>query len=116
MSSERRQTRRYEVNWQGTLTCLFPNYQADVTVRVSEISLTGARISIEKLQVGPHHLVLESDTGRFTLTVDLAERDVKIPISIIWYSMTKDELYFNLGVLFLNHEDRGSIQDALKAL
>ncbi len=97
---ERRRKERFIVNWPGTLICLFPNYEEEVRVKVSEISATGARLELENLKVGPYHIVVGSDSSRFTLKLNLPDGTVSTPIRIVWYSMDEGKRHFNIGVLF----------------
>ncbi|MHC1725522.1 MAG: PilZ domain-containing protein [Syntrophobacteraceae bacterium] len=98
--SERRQRERFQVQWQGTLTCLFPNHEEKVDVKISEISATGARLELETLKLGPYHIVVGSEQSRFTLNVSLPEGVISTSVRIVWYSMDEEKLRFNVGVLF----------------
>ncbi len=114
---ERRQSKRYDVDWLGTLTCVFPNREENIDVKVSEISLTGARLQIEKLRVGPYHLVVGSESSQYTLNIRLPEGMViSTPARIVWYSMDEENRHFNVGVLFLQSADgsRAMIEEVLK--
>jgi hypothetical protein len=108
---ERRRSERFNVSWTGTLTCYFPGHMEDIEIKVVEISTGGARLEVKSLEVGQNHLVLGSETSRFTLKVSLPEYAVSVPIRIIWYSTAQEKHVFNLGVLFLetSTEVRGTI-------
>ena len=87
--------------WTGTLTCFFPNHEENVDVRVTEVSTTGARLELETLKVGSYHIVIGSESSRFTLKVSLPEAALWTPVRIVWYSTDQEKDLFNLGVMFL---------------
>jgi PilZ domain len=113
---ERRQKKRFNVDWLGTLTCVFPNREENIDVKVSEISATGARIQLAKLRVGPYHLVVGSESSQYTLNLNLPEGIVSTPARIVWYSMDEENRHFNVGVLFPQPTDgsRSEIEEILK--
>jgi hypothetical protein len=100
--TEKRQTVRLRVAWAGTLTCLFPNHEENVEVRVTEVSATGARLELKSLKAGPYHIVIGSESSRFTLKVSLPEAALWTPVRIVWYSTDQEKDSFNLGVMFLH--------------
>jgi c-di-GMP-binding flagellar brake protein YcgR len=98
---ERRRAERYKVGWTGKLTCYFPDHEENIEVSVVEVSSGGARLEVETLQVGQYHLVIGSESSRFTLKVNLPEYAISVPVRIIWYSTAREKDAFNLGVIFL---------------
>ena len=98
--TERRQTERHPVEWPGILTCLFPSHEEDVAVRISEISITGARLELDSLRIGPYHIVVSSESSEFTLHVKEPGIHMSAPVQIIWYSMDEVKQGFSVGVLF----------------
>jgi hypothetical protein len=98
---ERRRAERFKVGWTGKLTCYFPDHEENIDIRVVEVSSEGARLEVETLRVGQYHLVIGSESSRFTLKVSLPEYALSVPIRIIWYSTDQERDTFNLGVLFL---------------
>ncbi|MGO9019046.1 MAG: PilZ domain-containing protein [Syntrophobacteraceae bacterium] len=100
--TDKRKAERFKVAWNGTLTCLFPNHEEDVEVRVTEVSTAGARLELKTLKVGPHHIVIGSESSRFTLKVSLPEGAIWTPVRIVWYSTDQEKDSFNLGVMFLH--------------
>ena len=115
LDRDRRQSERYRVGWSGTLTCIFPNYEEDVVVRVIEVSSIGARLELETLKVGPHNIVIGSESNRFTLKVSLPDAALWTPIRIVWYSTDQDKDSFRVGVMFLqtSEEHRAAIEKLL---
>lgn len=112
----RRQRPRFKVGWAGTLTCLFPDHEENVEVRVTEVSTTGARLELKSLKVGPHHIVVGSESSRFTLKVGLPEAALWTPVRIVWYSTDQEKDLFNVGVMFLQTtEERRAVIEKLVA-
>jgi len=118
LKQERRRKERFKVGWAATLTCFLPNREENVAVRVTEVSATGARLELEKLEVGPYHIVIGSESIRFTLKVSLPEAALSAPVKIVWYSTDQERNTFNLGVFFLqtSEELRTTIERLLADL
>ena len=113
---DRRSEERFKVAWAGTLTCFFPDHQEDIDVRVTEVSSKGARLELETLKAGSYHIVIGSESSRFTLKVSLPEAALSTPVRIIWYSTDQERDIFNLGVFFLQtSEERRSTIDKILA-
>ncbi len=100
--TDKRQAERFKVGWAGTLTCLFPNHEENVDIRVTEVSTTGARLELKTLKIGSYHIVIGSESSRFTLKVSLPEAALWAPVRIVWYSTDQEKDSFNLGVMFLH--------------
>ncbi len=100
-SRERRHSERFKVGWAGTLTCLFQNYEENVDVLVTEVSAHGARLELKTLKVGPYHIVIGSESSRFTLKVSLPDAALWTPVRIVWYSTDQERDLYNVGVMFL---------------
>ncbi|HYA40523.1 MAG TPA: PilZ domain-containing protein [Syntrophobacteraceae bacterium] len=115
LGKERRQSERFKVGWVGTLTCLFQNHEENVEVRVAEVSSTGARLELETLRIGQHHIVIGSESSRFTLKVNLPEAALLTPVRIVWYSTDQEKDLFNVGVVFVqtSEDRRASIEKLL---
>ena len=116
LSRDRRSAERFKVGWAGTLTCLFPNHEENVQVRVTEVSSTGARLELRSLQIGHYSIVIGSESCRFTLKVSHPEAALSIPVRIVWYSTDQERGVFVLGVLFLktSSEIQKTIRSILK--
>jgi len=114
-NKDRRRSERFKVGWAGTLTCLFPNHEENVEVRVREVSATGARLELKTLKVGPYHIVIGSEASRFTLKVSLPDAALWAPVRIVWYSTDQDKDLFNVGVMFvqISEERRMTIEKIL---
>ncbi len=115
LGTDKRQTERFKVAWTGTLTCLFPNHEENVEVRVTEVSSAGARLELKTLRIGPYHIVIGSESSRFTLKVSLPEAAIWTPVRIVWYSTDQEKDLFNLGVMFL-HASEGHLAAIKKLL
>jgi hypothetical protein len=112
---DRRRAERFKVGWLGTLTCLFPNHEENVEVRVTEVSSTGARLELNTLKIGQYNIVIGSESSRFTLKVSLPETALWTPVRIVWYSTDQEKDLFNVGVMFVqtSEERRASIERLL---
>ena len=112
LSKDRRRSERFKVGWSGTLTCLFPNHEEDLDVRVLEVSAVGARLELETLTAGPYNIVIGSESSRFTLKVSLPDAALWTPVRIVWYSTDRDKDLFRVGVMFLqtSEEHRAAIE------
>ena len=106
LGKDKRQAQRFKVRWAGTLTCLFPDHEQDVEAGVTEVSAGGARLELKSLEVGPYHIVIGSESSRFTLKVSLPEAAISVPVRVVWYSTDQERDLFNLGVMFLQSEER----------
>ena len=99
--SERRRSRRYEVEWPGILHCLFPTLEESVGVTITEISATGARLVLDRLQIGPYNIALRHELPTLALSTTLPEGSFNVPvIKIRWYDMDHETRLFRLGVAF----------------
>lgn len=113
---ERRRYRRYKVEWNGSLRCVFPDSEEDLQIRVTEVSSTGARLALDRLQIGPHHLVVGNAHPNFELSVLLPEGLFMAPIGIRWYNWDENERCFSLGVEFsrVEEESRSILKHAME--
>jgi len=115
LGGERRQSERFKVAWVGTLTCLFQNHEENVEVKVTEVSPAGARLELKALNIGQYHIVIGSESSRFTLKVSLPEAALWTPVKIVWYSTDQEKDLFSVGVMFVqtSEERRASIEKLL---
>jgi hypothetical protein len=104
-SKNRRHNERFRVKWAGTLTCLFPSQEENVNVKVTEVSVAGARLELQTLKVGPYNIVVGSELTRFTLKVSLQAAVLWTPVRIVWYSTDQERDLFNVGVMFMPTSD-----------
>lgn len=112
----RRQAERFKVEWTGVLTCVFPNHEENVDVKVTKVSANGARLELQSLKVGPYHIVVGSESIRFTLKVSLPDAALWTPVRIVWYNTDQDRDLFNVGVMFVQtSEDLRSTIERLLA-
>ena len=101
----RRKEPRFRVAWPAKLTCHLADLVESVETRVSEVSMNGARLQLKSLEVGAHHIVVESESIRFTLKVDLPTAAFCAPVNIVWYSSGREKDSFDVGVMFLQSSD-----------
>lgn len=101
----RRKEPRFRVGWSATLTCYSADREESVEVKVAEVSVNGARLQLRSLKIGPDHIVVGSESIRFTLKVNLPETAFSAPVSIIWYSSGREKDSFDVGVMFLQKSD-----------
>ena len=115
LGNNKRQTERFKVAWTGTLTCLFPNHEENVEVKVTEVSTTGPA-RIKNADIRPLSYSGVSESSRFTLKVSLPEAAIWTPVRIVWYSTDQEKDLFNLGVMFLHasEEHRAAIKRLLE--
>ena len=105
-NTNRRKEPRFRVGWTATLTCYSADHEENVEARVTEISMNGARLQLKSLQVGPHHIVIGSESIRFTLKLSRPETAFSAPVSIVWYSSGREKDSFDIGVMFLQSSDK----------
>ena len=99
----RRKEPRFRVAWPATLTCHLAGQVASVETRVTEVSSNGARLQMESLEVGSNHIVVASESIRFTLKVNRPTAAFCAPVSIAWYSSGREKDSFDVGVMFLQN-------------
>ena len=61
-----------------------------------------------------YHIVIGSESSRFTLKVSLPEAALSTPVRIVWYSTDQERDTFNLGVMFLQTSEE--LQRAIERL
>lgn len=109
---DRRKEPRFRVGWSATLTCYLADHEESVEARVTEVSMNGARLQLNSLDIGPHHIVVGGESIRFTLKVSLPEAAFSAPVSIVWYSSGREKNSFDVGVMFAqsSKERRAAIE------
>jgi c-di-GMP-binding flagellar brake protein YcgR len=115
---ERRYSKRYKIEWDATLHCVFPDCKETLQVRVVEVSLTGGRLAVEKLQVGGYHLFIGNSQRELNLSISLPKGLIETPVEIRWYKWDEVERNFDVGVEFmsLEKEERSILKDSVKNL
>ena len=99
--TERRRSRRFEVVWPAALRCSFPNLDETVGVTVTQISATGARLLIERLQVGPYNIAQRNELSTLALAAALPAGTFEVPvIKVRWYDTDNETRFFRMGVAF----------------
>lgn len=99
---DRRRNKRYPVQWKGCLNCTFTpsGFQGTLAVDIVDISLRGARLNVERLQVGPYHLVVCDEAPQLILEISLPEAIIHTSARICWSRLLDEERTFALGVEF----------------
>ncbi|MGC9196629.1 MAG: PilZ domain-containing protein [Syntrophobacteraceae bacterium] len=97
----RRKEPRFRVGWSATLTCRLADREESVEVKVTEVSLNGARLLLKSLKIGPHHIVAEGESLRLTLKVNLTQGAFVASVRVIWYSTSREKGSFDVGVIFM---------------
>ena len=101
---ERRQNKRRKVAWEASLFCRFMNLNQTVPVTVAEVSLSGARLHLDSMQVGPYHLVVGETPVECELAIDVPQGLVKSNVEFRWYNQAQAEGLFVVGAEFVNME------------
>jgi hypothetical protein len=99
--TERRYQKRRSVEWEGQLRCFFDDYEKTIPVEVNSISLGGASISLDGMQVGPYHLVIGDGTGRFELSIPKTEGMITGSIEFRWFNFDDRKGRFVAGIEFI---------------
>lgn len=109
---------RHAIHWHATLHCSFPEHEQSMPVEVLEISSKGARLQIQKLQVGPYHLFVGDPSARFSLAFSLPEGTVEAPIEFLWYNLDEAKRSFLVDVDFTAMPDatKSALKKAIKHL
>lgn len=111
---ERRRSKRQTVEWNGLLHYHLSGKEERVDVKVSEISHEGARLHLERLQIGPYHLLIGDSPEEFRLSMSLPEGPLTVPVAFRWFNQDEENHRFIVGVEFqeLNDEDRKKLRKA----
>jgi hypothetical protein len=109
---------RHAIHWHANLNCSFPEYQNSVPVEVLEISSRGARLQINKLQVGPYHLFVGDPSARFSLAFTLPEGTVEAPLQFVSYKLDDTQRVFLVDIDFAGMPDatKSALKKAIKRL
>lgn len=102
---ERRRSKRLKVEWNALLNCVFPGCEENLETKVLETSLTGAKLALERLQIGSYHLVVGNSDPKFKLTIPLQEGSFVSPVAIRWYNWSDEERCFSVGVEYICPEE-----------
>ncbi len=109
---------RHTIHWHATMHCSFPEYEQNVPVEVLEISSKGARLRVEKLQVGPYHLFVGDPLAKFSLAFSLDDGAVEAPVEFLWYNLEEGKRTFLVDVDFAAMPDatKSALKKAIKQL
>ncbi|MFP4033612.1 MAG: hypothetical protein ACLFRG_10260 [Desulfococcaceae bacterium] len=117
---ERRNGRRYPVNWSGALIVDSADLREIQPVRIADLSASGARFLIPRVYFRGRYLLSERRAARLMLRMELPETphgDASSwvqRISVRWYRWSVSEKAFEIAVEFidLSHASR-KLLDAL---
>ncbi|MHC1742285.1 MAG: hypothetical protein AB9873_04520 [Syntrophobacteraceae bacterium] len=109
---------RHAIHWHATMHCSFPEFEQNVPVEVLEISSKGARIRVERLQVGPYHLFVGDPLAKFSLAFSLKDGAVEAPVEFLWYNIDEERRSFLVDVDFVSMTDatKSAIKKVIKQL
>lgn len=109
---------RHAIHWHATMHCSFPEYEENMPVEVLEISNKGARLRVERLQVGPYHLFVGDPLAKFSLAFSLDDGAVEAPIEFLWYNLEEGKRTFLVDVDFttMTDTDKSALKKAIKQL
>lgn len=109
---------RHAIHWHATLHCSFPDYEQGVPVEVLEISTKGARLRVQKLQVGPYHLFVGDPGAKFSLAFALPDGTVEAPMEFLWYNLDEEQRSFLVDIDFTAMSDaaKTALKKAIKHL
>jgi hypothetical protein len=109
---------RHAIHWHATLHCSFPEHEQSIPVEVLEISSKGARLRVQKLQVGPYHLFVGDPSAKFSLAFSLPEGTVEAPLAFLWYNLDEAKRSFLVDIDFMTMPDatKSALKKAIKHL
>jgi c-di-GMP-binding flagellar brake protein YcgR len=115
---DRRRAKRHQVKWDASLQCVFPGSETALPVKVEDISPTGARLHLERLQIGSYHLVIGDHLISNELSIPLPEGLIRATIEIKWFNWCEENHVFIVGVDFqgMDEESRSTLERALSNL
>jgi hypothetical protein len=91
------------------LNCTFSpsGYQETLAVDIVDISLGGARLNLERMQVGPYHLIVCDEAPQLILEIPLPEAIIRASARICWSRPLEEKRSFALGIEFghISNED-----------
>jgi hypothetical protein len=109
---------RHAIHWHATLHCSFPDCEKSIPVEVLEISSKGARLRVQKLQIGAYHLFVGDPSAKFSLEFSLPEGTVEAPMEFLWYNLDEKNRSFLVDVDFTTMPDatKSALKKAIKHL
>lgn len=100
---ERRKHQRYSVDWSGLLHVQFGDDVETLPVHVTNVSLAGAGILIQALQVPGGHLIAD-DPMKILLELMLPEGMVSLSVAPRWFNHLEERGMFLVGLVFIEPE------------
>ena len=116
--SERRCNKRWKVAWEASLVCRGVNGDRTVQVAVDEVSLSGVRLQLQRMQVGPYHLLVGETPEECELAIDVPQGLVKSTVRFQWYNQPQSQGFFVVGAELVNMEpeSRQTLKLAIRGL
>ncbi|MGV8073506.1 MAG: PilZ domain-containing protein [Syntrophobacteraceae bacterium] len=113
---DRRRPKRTKADWNATLRCIFSDAEQTIPVKLFDVSLRGARLALERLQVGPHHVMINDQPINYELSIILPEDSINIPMEICWCNRDAKQHFFFWGVEFpdISAESKTALKRALE--
>jgi hypothetical protein len=89
-----------------------------VQVAVDEVSLNGVRLQLQRMQVGPYHLLVGETPEECELAIDVPQGLVKSTVRFQWYNQPQSEGFFVVGAELVNmeQESRQTLELAIRGL
>jgi len=97
---DRRYERRYEVLWDALLDVRFPDFKAQMPVKVTNFSNVGALLQAEQIFLNRRHLIDAHQRPELKLKIFLPEGHLETKINICWYTWSVKNIAFEIGVQF----------------
>lgn len=113
---DRRKHKRYPVKMDAFLRCKSPDSDDSVPVKIIDLSLGGARIALERLQIGAQHLFIREDAVDYELTLPAGDEPLTLPVSFTWYNLEPERRVFWVGVSFsdVTGESSGRLKSVIR--
>ncbi len=89
-----------------------------IAVTITDISTAGARLSLERMQVGSRHLFVRDLATEYELVIPMGEDRLKLPVVPAWYNLDEGEHIFSVGLSFTDTtgEDRRRLKSIIDHL
>ncbi len=115
---DRRRYKRHAVRWEGSLRCVFSNCEETIPIDVVEVSMSGARLLMHRMQVGQHHLLISDQSPDVDLDMSVPGGAVTASIALRWYNYDEENRRFAVGIEFieLDTESQATLKEAIKEL
>lgn len=117
---DRRNSKRFAVDWEGSLTCRIPDLDKETVfpARVINVSSGGACVAVERMHAGSTHLVIGDRELQLELAVPLDMGLFKTTLEVVHYNWFDDTRRFHLNTVFcrMSPESRALLDSAIGRL